>query len=404
MNNKIVLILLILLIASGCDYQVSLVNPQFTDTSVLEGTNEIPINTRKLLEGIYQVTVGKEKFGQQLVLKWNRGKLSIYGSKLGIYFILDGGIRDSTLFFEGKWRYALNTETGLVRLTYDLSENSLKLVGHYGNELSSLDKNFELTYIRPFSAEVTNKDFYILAHRGGGRNSDYVGASENSLEILPFAEYFGANGVEIDVKLSKDNIPFIYHDETINLRLTSDSPIWGDIEKFTYKQLSTFVILKNGEHIPTLIETLNYILDETELKIVWLDMKSEKNTMPYVISIQQEILSKAKANGRDLEIVIGLPTEEKRDLFLQQNDFKNITSLCELSLDDTRNTNSSIWAPRWTLGTQLSSVEQMHNEGRKVFTWTLDQAEFISEFIEYSNFDGILTNYPTLVSYYHYAR
>ncbi len=149
---------------------------------------------------------------------------------------------------------------------------------------------------------------------------------------------------------------------------------------------------------------LNYILEETELKLVWLDMKSEKNTMPYVISIQQEILSKANAIGRDLEIFIGLPTEEKRDLFLQQNDFENITALCELSPDDTRNTNSNIWAPRWTLGTQLSSVEKMHNEGRRVFTWTLDQAEFISEYIEHSNFDGILTNYPTIVSYYHYAR
>ena len=340
MKNKTVLLLLIMLIASGCDYQVIVNNPQFTDVSILEGTNEISNDTKKLLEGVYQVTVGKDKFGQQLVLKWNRGKLSIFGSKLGIYFILDGGIRDSSLFFEGKWRYAINTETGLVRLTYNQSENSLKLVGFYGNEFTTPDKSVELTYLRPFSEEVKNNEFYILAHRGGGRNSDYVGASENSLEILPYAEYFGANGVEIDVKLSKDNIPFIYHDETINLRLTSDSPIWGDIEEFTYKQLSTFVILKNGEHIPTLIEMLNYILEETELKLVWLDMKSEKNTMPYVISIQQEILSKANAIGRDLEIFIGLPTEEKRDLFLQQNDFENITSLCELSPDDTRNTNS----------------------------------------------------------------
>ena len=404
MKNKTVLLLLIMLIVSACDDQVTIVNPQFTDASVLEDTNEIPADTKKLLEGVYKVTVGKEKFGQQLVVKWNGGKLSIFGSKLGIYFLLDGGIKDSSLFFEGKWRYALNTETGLVRLNHNQSENSLRLVGFYGNELTTPDKSVELTYLRPFSEEVTNQEFYILAHRGGGRNSDYVGASENSLEILPYAEYFGANGVEIDVKLSKDNIPFIYHDETINLRLTSDSPIWGDIEEFTYKQLSTFVILKNGEHIPTLIETLNYILEETELKLVWLDMKSEKNTMPYVISIQQEILSKAKAIGRDLEIFIGLPTEEKRDLFLQQNDFENITSLCELSIDDTRNTNSNIWSPRWTLGTQFSSVEQMHNEGRRAFTWTLDQAEFISEFIEHSNFDGILTNYPTIVSYYHYAR
>ena len=402
--KKSVIILLFIMIFSSCNYQVELNNPEFSDDSILFGTNEIPMDAKNLMEGVYSVTEGKDKFGQQLVLKWNRGKLSIFGSKFGVYFILDSGTKDSTLLFEGKWRYALNTETGLVRLTQNQSENSIKLVGLYGNESASPDKIIELTYLRPFSPEVKNNDFYILAHRGGGRNSDYVGASENSIEILPYAEYFGANGVEIDVKLSKDNIPFIYHDETINLRLTSDSPIWGDIEEFTYKQLSTFVILKNGEQIPTLQETLNYILEETELKFVWLDMKSAKNTMPYVIKIQQEILTKASAIGRDLEVFIGLPSEEKRDLFMMQNDFKNITALCELSIDDTRNTNSQIWAPRWTLGTQLSSVDQMHNEGRRVFTWTIDQAEFISEFIVHSKFDGILTNYPTIVSYYYYVK
>ena len=105
-----------------------------------------------------------------------------------------------------------------------------------------------------------------------------------------------------------------------------------------------------------------------------------------------------------ISIFIGLPAEEKRDLFLMQNDYENIPSLCELSINDTRKTNSQIWAPRWTLGTQIDLVEQMHSEGRKAVTWTLDQTGAISEFISQSKFDGILTNYPTIVSYYHYAR
>lgn len=404
MKKIIIIIFIFVLGLTSCDTEVNLINPKFTDGSILEGTNEISDDIRNLVEGVYQVTSGSDKFGLQLVLKWNRGKLSIFGTRLGIYFILDSGVKDSTLYFEGKWRYAVNTETGLVRFSSERNSNSFKLIGLYGNEHTLPEKEVELTYLRPFSKKVTDEEFLIIAHRGGGRNSDYVGASENSLEILPYAEHFGANGVEIDVKLSKDNIPFIYHDETINLRLTTDSPIWGDIEDFTYKQLGTFVRLANGERIPTLLETLNYILEETELKFVWLDMKSEKNTMPIVINIQKGILEKAKIIGRELEILIGLPSEEKRDLFMQQNDFENIPSLCELSLEDTRITNSQIWAPRWTLGTQSASVEGMHNEGRRALTWTLDQAGVISEFINISQFDGILTNYPTIVSYFHYVR
>jgi len=399
-----VLILFFIVIIISCDTEVEVITPEFTDGSILEGTQKIPVDIKNLMEGVYHVTMGSTKFGQQVVLKWNRGKLSIFGTRLGIYFILDSGVKDSTLYFEGRWRYALNTETGLVRLSSDNTENSFKLIGSYGNENASPEIDIEFTYLRPFSTNVTDKEFFIIAHRGGGRNSDYVGASENSLEILPYAEHFGSNGVEIDIKLSKDNIPFIYHDETINLRLTTDSPIWGDIEDFTYKQLGTFVRLKNGERIPTLLETLNYILEKTELKFVWLDMKSENKAMPIVIIIQKGILEKAEAIGRDIEIFIGLPTDEKRDLFLQQNDFENIPSLCELSIDDTRNTFSQIWAPRWTLGTQLSSVELMHDEGRRAFTWTLDQAGVISEFMSLGDFDGILTNYPTIVSYFHYVK
>ncbi len=404
MRKFLVISLVFLVILVSCDTKVDLVIPQFSDGSILEGTNQIPLAVRNLTEGVYKVTKGEKKFGQQVVLKWNRGKLSIYGAKLGIYFILSGGVKDSILYFEGKWRYAVNTEIGLVRLSSSKTNDTFKLTGSYGEENETPNNAMELTYLRPFSKEVKEKDFYIIAHRAGGRNSDYVGASENSIEILPFAEYLGANGVEIDVKLSKDNIPFIYHDETINLRTTKDSPIWGNIESFTFKQLRTFVVLKNGERIPTLQEMLDFILEETKLKLVWLDMKSEKNTLPIVIGIQKEVLEKAKLMGRDLEILLGIPTEEKRNLLMQQNGFENIPSLCELSINDVRNLNSKIWAPRWTLGTQTSSVEQMHNEGRRAFTWTLDQVGTISEFIKVSKFDGILTNYPTIVSYFHYAK
>ena len=69
-----------------------------------------------------------------------------------------------------------------------------------------------------------------------------------------------------------------------------------------------------------------------------------------------------------------------------------------------RQADSDIWAPRWTMGLQTSEVQQMHSEGRLVFTWTLDETSYIEEFINQGEFDGILTNYPTIVSYYHYIK
>ena len=413
---KIIYFIIIPILLFSCEVIVDWEEPEFLDGSILSETNQIDESVKTKLEGVYKIIDGSDHFGEEVVFKWYDNTLSVFGSKSGTYLQLEGGEKDSEFFFEGTWRHFLSAEGGLVRLFFNKNNGSAKLLdssltaisinlsGSYGKDESPLSSELTLEYVRPFNQDLLEKDFYILAHRGGGRNSDYLGASENSLEIISLSENLGANGIEIDVKLSEDNIPFLYHDETINLRLARESLIWGPIEDFTFSQIRIFVRLKNGERIPSLKEALEFVLYETNLKFVWLDMKSEKNAMAEVIEIQQSILQQALVIGRDLEIMIGLPSDDKANIFMKYPSFENITSLCELSKDITRKSNSQIWAPRWTLGTQNESVLEMQNEGRRAFTWTLDQTEFISQFIKESNFDGILTNYPTIVAYYHYAR
>ena len=46
----------------------------------------------------------------------------------------------------------------------------------------------------------------------------------------------------------------------------------------------------------------------------------------------------------------------------------------------------------------------MHDEQRRAFTWTLDGAAFIAEFLRDGEFDGFLTNYPTMVAFLYYMR
>jgi len=410
------LIYAILFILSACEPVYEIVNPDFSDGSILDASQPIPSLVRLNLEGVYRVLRNDSHFGEQVVLKWQGEQLCVYGDKKGIYCLLNGGIKDSTYLFEGTWRYALSTETGLIRLSINKENGfaqltsggimtlSHKLAGALGQGSDLVSETTEFQYVRPFNDEVYDNAFLILAHRGGGRNSDLIGVSENSIEMISYAERFGANGIEIDVKLSKDNVPFLYHDTNINLRLTQDSPVWGKIEDFTFPQIKSFIKLKHGESIPSLEEALTYVLEETALDLVWLDMKSEKNAMPYVVVLQKMILDKAAAVDRELKILIGLPDDKNRDRFLQLDNFASIPALCELDLDDVRSTNAQVWAPRWTLGMQTNDITAMHNEGRRVFTWTLDEIGFIEKYINEGAFDGILTNYPTIVAYYHYAR
>ena len=51
----------------------------------------------------------------------------------------------------------------------------------------------------------------IFAHRGA---SGY--APENTLEAFALAITQGADGIELDVQLTKDGIPVVIHDETID--------------------------------------------------------------------------------------------------------------------------------------------------------------------------------------------
>jgi len=413
--KKLIILIVSLLLFYSCNNEVDITNPVVDPSDFLSQTKPLPENSKPLMEGVYEVVEGKDLLGDQVVVKWTRDRLSIFSGKNGGYLILESGSLDSVVFLSGYWRYSTSSETGAANfyiparsgggeIVYgDTSGNAIKFVGEYGNGNGLADKPLVLKFMRPFSDEVKQSDFYILAHRGGGRNSDYLGVSENSIEMINIAERFGSTGIEIDARLSKDGVPFLYHDGDINLRLTQKGLIWGNIEDFTWAQLRTLVTLRNGEKIPSLREALEFVLDSTKIRAVWLDTK-DIDVIPASIALLTEINNRAIGQGRDLKIVLGIPADDVFEEFIAQPNFQDVPSLCELSLDQVRQANSQIWAPRWTQGTQTANVQQMQAEGRKVFTWTLDDTNYIEAFINDGEFDGILTNYPTIVSYYHYIK
>jgi glycerophosphoryl diester phosphodiesterase len=414
---KIIILLLInIIFISSCnnyDLPESInIKPPINDGKPLSD------NAKTKFEGIYKVIKGKDKFGDTLVLKWNsQGILSIFGGANGIYAITKGVKKDSSIYIYGYWRFGLNSETGAVNLQINQNDGSSAILstnqklpsnfvirGTYGSRNETPERPLELVYVRPFSEKVLKNDFEILAHRSGGRTSDLLGISENSLEMIDFSENLGSTGVEIDVRLTRDNVPILYHDEDINIRLTQKSPLNGPIANYTYPEISRFIRLVNGEKIPTLEQALNKIVDSTNIRTIWLDMKSVNNAMAKVFPIQQRAVERAKQKNRVIKIYVGIPDVEVLEFFKSFPNHKNINSLCELSVEETVSIEAEVWAPRWTLGTLLPEVKQMQAQNRKVYCWTLDNEAFIKKYINEGKFDGILTNYPTIVAYYHYLR
>ncbi|MBS7618882.1 glycerophosphodiester phosphodiesterase, partial [Candidatus Bathyarchaeota archaeon] len=91
-----------------------------------------------------------------------------------------------------------------------------------------------------FSEFFSKKPFTVVAHRGA---SGYE--PENTIKAIEKAIDMNADAVEVDVRLSKDGVPVVIHDETLN-RTTNGS---GRVDSYTSEQLKNFDAGK-GEKIP----------------------------------------------------------------------------------------------------------------------------------------------------------
>ncbi len=121
----------------------------------------------------------------------------------------------------------------------------------------------------------------VIAHRGNA-----CGFSENSVAAINSAWELGSDGVEIDVRVSIDGIPFLYHDEKLGNASIASLPYPEIVEKL-------------GDAAPTLEQALtsappngHYILDlkqsgEEDSRSV-AELLNRLKTNPSQIVIQSE--------------------------------------------------------------------------------------------------------------------
>ena len=89
---------------------------------------------------------------------------------------------------------------------------------------------------------------FIWGHRGC-RGID--GLDENTLAACAWALEHGAHGLEFDVQVSSDGIPFVFHDQTlVRVGASSDNRV---VESLSWSSLET-IKLKQGGRIPRLEE------------------------------------------------------------------------------------------------------------------------------------------------------
>src|SRR5690625_4770597 len=130
----------------------------------------------------------------------------------------------------------------------------------------------------------------IIGHRG------YMSCyPENSLLGFEKAIEVGADGLELDVQLTKDGELVVFHDERIDRRTNGQ----GAIKELTLDQLQTFFLLdvkgkkQTTEKIPTLKQFFETINNYPPLLI---NIELKTSTVLYV-SIEEKVLQKVDYLG-----------------------------------------------------------------------------------------------------------
>ena len=107
------------------------------------------------------------------------------------------------------------------------------------------------------------------AHRGLHDNESE--APENSLPAFKKAVKAGY-GIELDVQLTKDRVPVVFHDFT--LERACGKP--GKVYEYTYEELQQFPLFQSSERIPKFEEILKEVDGKVplivEIKLEWMDL------------------------------------------------------------------------------------------------------------------------------------
>lgn len=93
---------------------------------------------------------------------------------------------------------------------------------------------------------------YMYAHRGLFDNE--TEAPENSIPAFQKAVE-GGFGIELDVQLSKDGIPVVFHDASLKRVCDIDGKVW----EYTLEELQQMKLAKSQQTIPTFAQVLKII-------------------------------------------------------------------------------------------------------------------------------------------------
>jgi glycerophosphoryl diester phosphodiesterase len=219
----------------------------------------------------------------------------------------------------------------------------------------------------------------LIAHRGASAI-----APENTLAAFQLAVREGAAGIEFDLQLTRDQVPVVIHDLSLN-RTTNGQGKVGDYTLAELKQLDAgkwFDVEFTDEKIPTFQEVLD-LLQATNL-VIYPELKG---TLSWSIADLQSFVQKIVDQGWQNRCTI-LSFEEEMlaeirkinpDLRLGLNclEFKQ-----NLPLNQNLEANYLISSHYNFLLNHPELIREFHAHHQEIIAWTVDELETIQQLSE----------------------
>lgn len=223
----------------------------------------------------------------------------------------------------------------------------------------------------------------IIGHRGASGS-----APENTLKAFQLAYTQGADGIELDIFLTKDKNLVVTHDE--NLERLTGTPVLT--RQLTLKALRT-LDFGEGEKIPTLAEVFDAF--KNKFQIINVEIKS---TGWFSDGIEGHLVRLVEKFGMAEQILVSsfnplhvyrmknlAPAIKRGYLLAPENHLVHFNSLIKAC-----NVTSINCDHQWLTKKQLHKFKE---QGKDIWLWTVNEEEDMKKW-QTQHIAAIITNYP----------
>lgn len=236
----------------------------------------------------------------------------------------------------------------------------------------------------------------IIAHRGANKV-----APQNTLPAFERAFEMRADGIETDVHLTADGVPFICH----NYEIDKTSNGAGEIRKMNLDVLRNFDFGSyfsydfEGTKAPTLDELLS-LCEKNDFEILNIELKP---SLEHDVSVVKKTLDAVKEHGLFEKLLISSFSSEMlveakkvdrscRTAYLYSADKKEALRMMFRAADFAKELGCCALHPQ-TYYVNKKYVEEAHRKGVQVNVWTVDKEKDIIRLAE-MGVDGLITDVP----------